>query len=88
MRSKEHALPASNIFEDNKSVIKWVKNPCARSLCQQWHTAWHTRVNHIDGLLKALRQLWTEDQEIDIVYIEMHKQLGDALTKTLTPTKQ
>ena len=39
--------------------------------------------------LKALRQSWTEDQEIDITLIEMHKQLGDALTltKTLTSTK-
>ena len=34
-----------------------------------------------------LHQLWTEDQEIDIIFIETHKQLGDALMKTLTPTK-
>ena len=58
------------------AVIKWVENPCA-----------HSRVKHIDVPLKALRQSWTEDQEIDIIFIETHKQLGDALTKTLTPTK-
>ena len=76
VRSSERALPASKVFEDNRSVIKWVENPCA-----------HSRVKHIDVPLKALRQSWTEDQEIDIIFIETHKQLGDALTKTLTPTK-
>ena len=76
VRSSERALPASKVFEDNRSVIKWVENPCA-----------HSRVKHIDAPLKALRQSWTEDQEIDIIFIETHKQLGDALTKTLTPTK-
>ena len=47
----------------------------------------HSRVKHIDAPLEALRQSWTEDQGIDIIFIETHKQLGDALTKTLTPTK-
>ena len=32
-------------------------------------------------------QDWTEGQDIDIIFIETHKQLGDALTKTLMLTK-
>ena len=31
VRSSEHVLPASKVFKDNQSIIKWVKNPCAHS---------------------------------------------------------
>ena len=31
VRSSEHALPPSKVFEDNRSVIKWVENPCTHS---------------------------------------------------------
>ena len=31
VRSSECMLPASKVFKDNQSVIKWVENPCAHS---------------------------------------------------------
>ena len=31
VRSSECVLPRSQVFKDNQSVIKWVKNPCTHS---------------------------------------------------------
>ena len=38
-------------------------------------------IKHINAPLKALHQLWTEDQEISIIFIKTHRQLDDAQRK-------
>ena len=68
-------LPAMTIWEDNRSTISWVSNPCQ-----------HNKVKHIDVPLKNLRNAFGKLGELDIEYIETSAQLADCLTKALAPT--
>ena len=63
------------IWEDNKSTITWVSNPCQ-----------HNKVKHIDVPLKNIRNAFGKLRELDIEYIGTTAQLADCLTKALAPT--
>ena len=63
------------IWEDNKSTITWVSNPCQ-----------HNKVKHIDMPLKNLRSMFSKLRELNIEYISTAVQLTDCLAKVLAPT--
>ena len=75
VRSNLTKLPAMTIWEDNKSTITWVSNPCQ-----------HNKVKHIDVPLKNIRNAFGKLGELDIEYIGTTAQLADCLTKALAPT--
>jgi hypothetical protein len=64
------------IWEDNKSCIKWIENPCA-----------HQKVKHIDVPLKALRHAVTITKDFILSFIGTDRQIADVLTKALSPKK-
>ena len=72
--SRVKAPPALNLFEDNKSCIQWVRNPCQ-----------HSKMKHIDVHLKDIRKSANKLHELDLCYINAHDQLGDIMTKSLPP---
>jgi hypothetical protein len=65
-----------HVWEDNKSTIKWIENPCA-----------HQKVKHIDVPLKALRHAVTVAKDFVLKYISTDRQIADMLTKALSPKK-
>jgi hypothetical protein len=65
-----------HVWEDNKSTIKWIENPCA-----------HQKVKHIDVPLKALRHAVTVAKDFFLKYISTDRQIADMLTKALSPKK-
>ena len=65
------------IWEDNRSTILWVSNPCQHNKVD---------VKHIDVPLKNLRNAFGKLGELDIEYIDTSAQLADCLTKALALT--
>ena len=74
VRNRQAPVPPVNIWEDNKSTLKWVENPCA-----------HSKVKHIDIPLKAIRNAATLDNEVKLKWVDTHSQLADCFTKSLSP---
>jgi hypothetical protein len=74
VRNRHAPIPPLRIWEDNRSTIKWVENPCA-----------HSKVKHIDIPLKAIRNAATIDNEFSIKWVDTHNQLADCFTKSLSP---
>ena len=74
VRSRHAPVRPIPIWEDNRSTIKWVENPCA-----------HSKVKHIDIPLKAIRNAATTDNEISIKWVDTASQLADLFTKSLSP---
>ena len=77
VRSRVKAPPALNLFEDNKSCIQWIWNPCQ-----------HSKMKHINTPLKDIRRSVSELHELDLCYMNTHDQLGDIMTKSLLTPKQ
>ena len=74
VRNRQMPIPPTRIWEDNKSTIKWIENPCA-----------HSKVKHIDIPLKALRNAATVDNELSVRWVDTANQLADLQTKSTAP---